>query len=35
MGKELVLQSALMMEGRQDRRGAGKETWTAKMARGG
>ena len=34
MSKELTLQSALAMEERVDRRGPGKESWSARMTRG-
>jgi hypothetical protein len=34
MSKELTLQSALSMEERADRRGPGKASWSARMARG-
>jgi Ca-activated chloride channel homolog len=34
MSKEMVLQSALSMESRVDRRGAGKAPWSARMERG-
>jgi Ca-activated chloride channel homolog len=34
MRKEMVVQSALVMESRVDRRGAGKAAWSARMERG-
>jgi len=34
MGKEMVVQSALVMESRMDRRGAGKAAGSARMERG-
>lgn len=34
MRKEMVVQSALMMESRVDRRGGGKAAWSARMKRG-
>jgi Ca-activated chloride channel family protein len=34
MRKEMVVQSTLVMESRVDRRGAGKEAWSARMERG-
>ena len=34
MRKEMVVQSALVMESRMDRRGAGKAAWSARMERG-
>lgn len=34
MRKEMVVQSALVMESREDRRGAGKAAWSARLERG-
>jgi Ca-activated chloride channel homolog len=34
MHKEMVIQTSLAMESRVDRRGAGKEAWSTRMARG-
>jgi hypothetical protein len=34
MRKEMVVQSALFVESRVDRRGAGKVAWSARMERG-